>query len=164
MAGEAKTPTITVRKDEVNAVVEILEDESYESAEKMARALLKATFSMLLARDWWIVGTPGPRAMLDRETEEKSLAGVPILFGPYPTDGAAMKALKDESLGLSGTVGIFHVSSPTKQGLKFEEMDNPASKTNCATCGHNRESHDWPRPRIPGCVGKGCTCTRYVKP
>lgn len=158
---------ITPRGPEVAAMVEVMEDPGHKSADAAAKAALKTAFNLFQLRDWWIVGMPGARPLVDgraSETGERAHHPIPLLFGPYATDAAAVKALSSASLGLHGTVGIFKVNSVAAQEEKVEaSVESAVKSTDCATCGHNKESHGWPR-RGPGCVGRRCPCKGYVKP
>lgn len=69
------------RKNEREAVTAVLEDDTFESSEQMADAILKAAFEAFLERDWWLTILGDPRGaafwgygLAASETEAKKLA------------------------------------------------------------------------------------------
>jgi hypothetical protein len=142
-------PGVSVRKDELTPIVEILQSEDYDSPEKMARAILQQAYESFSERDWWVV------AMRNE--------GFNILYGLHGTEGAAQKALEKNELGLMGTCGVFEVhSAKARQAYVKEVMSLQPDKRFCKTCGHSWASHGV-RKSNPGCVGKKCGCAQFEK-
>ena len=138
---------ISARKTEIGAIVQILEDEGFDSDVKMARAIVTRAFQLLLERDWYIVGVRN--------------GGVNLLYGPLPSENEAVKHI--EPLGLGGDdVGVFKVRSVAKRKWDIVELDETKGEPDC-TCGHDKLLHDWSDKRayVKGCVIKRCRCKTY---
>lgn len=90
------------RKNERQAVAALLEDDSFESSDSMADAILKAAFEAFLERDWWltILGDPrGPAfwgyGLAASEAEAKKLALVqPARVVPISSAAAKLRELE----------------------------------------------------------------------
>ncbi len=137
---------VDARKDEVKAISELLEDDSYDSSEKLARAVVTTTIKLMLERDWYVVASRN--------------GGHNLLYGPLPSENAAMKALADESLGLGGEVGVFPVRSVSNRERTVEELDEPPVPP-CGECGHPKTTHEF--PKTSGCAVTKCNCTHFTK-
>ncbi|PSL04098.1 hypothetical protein CLV30_106101 [Haloactinopolyspora alba] len=136
---------LTARKDEIQAITDVLEDDTYESAEKLARAVVTTTMRLLLDRDWYVVASRN--------------GGNNLLYGPVPSENEAFKAINSGELGLGGEVGVFPVRSVSNRERAVEELDadpNPA----CAACNHPKVTHE--HPEVNGCVVKTCKCKKYT--
>lgn len=140
-----KLPKITPRGNEVKAVEAILESDEYESAAKMARAIVVAVHQEMFARDWFIVGFNND--------------GSNLLYGPFATDSAAYKAMP--SLGVGGLAAVFKVRSLSGRAEQLAGIDGETVAANCAWCGHPQPTHEFPRKH--GCVVRGCTCKNFRK-
>lgn len=45
---------LTPRKSETDPIVALLEDGGYETADQLAKAIVKSAFESLLNREWWL--------------------------------------------------------------------------------------------------------------
>lgn len=154
-----RSPSIATRKPEVDAIVELLESDDFDSAEKMARKVISTAFGLMAERDWWVVAS-----RLD--------GGGPVtLYGFFATEGAALKALAQNSLALFGEATVYPVRGLSARTAEIERAD--ARSDDCSTCSHPRIAHEWPRPRsrgltFPHCVAARadgvCGCTTYFAP
>lgn len=92
---------VTPRKEEVARVVELLEDE-HESAEALAKVLIKEIMGpMAQAREWYVaVHKPYP---------DTDRAHWTWLFGPVSQEREAVKLLKENCHG--GTGAVYPVKS-----------------------------------------------------
>ena len=142
-----KLPNVTVRKAEVDAIVAILESVEYDDSNKMARALLKETYGLLLARDWYTVA--------------RRNGGFNLLYGFFATENAAIKAMP--KLEVDGECAIFKVRSASERADRVGELiDAPAkSSTKCKRCSHEVAGHELPRYN-GRCADKTCRCTKFV--
>lgn len=68
----------TVRKEETQAIVDILESDDYASADDMAAALIHAVVDVLWFRDWYILAA--------------SVDGQTIAYGPFASEAEARAA------------------------------------------------------------------------
>ena len=140
------------RKAEIKQVVEVLEDPGYESADAMARALLKLTYRLLQERDWWVAGwqESNPRENGVRWNH---------LYGPFASHTDAYKALLiGVAVGPDGVQrGIFKVNgiAAAEDLLAALDSDESALDPTC-TCGHRKSNHN-----VPG-AGPGCYAPRHV--
>ena len=142
-------PGVSIRKNELDPIVALLESDEFDSPEKMARAILQQAYESFEERDWWLVGMRNE--------------GNNILYGLHGTEGAARKALEGNTLGLMGTCGVFEVhSAKARQAYVKEAMSPQPDKRFCKTCGHSWASHGVRRSN-PGCVGKRCNCAEFEK-
>lgn len=81
------------RKPERDAIVKLLEDDTYEDASSLADAIVKQAYSLLLERDWFltVIGSP------DR----------PTVFG-Y---GLASSQKEAEKLAVVGPARVINITS-----------------------------------------------------
>lgn len=128
---------LTVRKSERAAVAAILEDESYDSADAMADAIVKTVAGELAKRDGFIVfgGAPGKSDIgpfgpfWDRRDAEKF--GSALYVGADPSTRFAHRALH-------------HPPELAQPGKPQKPRDK------CTACGHYRSQHD----KALGCCGR----------
>lgn len=94
------------RKTEKETIIGLLEDDQFESADKLADVILKAAWSAFLERDWFLVAG--------------NMDGLEFGYGLFTTEGGARKALTENTLGfLGGTrAALLHVHSSEKR-LEF---------------------------------------------
>ena len=136
---------VDARKAEIEAIAELLEDESYDSVGKLARAVVTTTIKLMLERDWWIVAARN--------------GGHNLLWGPFPTENTAMQAINSGELGLGGELGLFPVRSVAARERAVEELDEPPVPT-CTACNHPKPTHEF--PKVTGCVVKTCQCKKFT--
>lgn len=132
---------IIPRKPEISRVVEILESE-HDSAEALAKVLIKTIYSMAQDREWVaLANRPDPK--LPRV----------MLFGPFDSIKQAEKAGKAGTL--TGTAEAFRLLSVSDV---LTPMITERYEKSCATCGHPNLTHDWPGTASRKCIVKRCRC------
>jgi len=131
---------ITPRRDEIKRIAEILESDSYESADKMAAAVLKEAAKILSMRDTYAV-------VLSKHAS----------FGPFGSKKEAEKAGK-VLLGASGEhgVGLARLASPGRLEAQLEGSDWPGY----CRCRHSKELHLM-NGSARGRCGMYCGCEQY---
>ena len=146
--GPAEPATLTLRKAEVQAVVEAL-DQDHETVEDAARAALKAAYKALQQRDWYVI-----------TSREFGLS-----YGIYGSENEAVKkAEKGHALGLGGELFVTRVHSAAVQEEHVVELDHGAEEIDpLCICGHIRSAHDIPGQRGGGCSAprRQCGCRRF---
>ena len=145
-----KPAAISTRKHEVDAIVDLLESDRFDSATQMARKVISTAFSLMSEREWYAIVT-----VLD--------GGPPIHYGMFATEGATLKALKSNSLALLGKSEVVKVNSLSERQAQIDKWEGEV-RQECAKCGHIEEAHDWPRAKKPGCIVRSCNCFIYSRP
>lgn len=139
--------TITPRKNEREAIVELLEMD-HESAEALAGLVLKKAFELTQRRNLFTV--------LVGERD-----GVAV-YGPFATPSDAGRAARSADfdpskvrVGRMWAPGLLTVSVPMEAGL-------------CADCGHPKATHEHARGQgrcwalTADKNARGCVCNQYV--
>ncbi len=139
---------LTPRGDEVKAVVAILESDEYDSADKMAKALIKTVADFLDYRDWYALG--------HRFEGDSAVVG----WGPYASESEAVKVAEKVSLG--GIWTVKHLSSP---GVLLGNVEGapPGTKGFCQKCGHAPFMHLIDGSSRGACPLPNCGCDRFKK-
>lgn len=129
------------RKSEVTAIALLL-DGPAESAEELAGRVIEKLDELRRERDTYAVLTAIP--------------GYTWGYGSYSTPGQAVKAMgAGVGRGLDNSrVGVIKISSPKR----VEEILSETGKTGCSDCQHPRETHNFPKSSLHGCVITGCLC------
>lgn len=137
--------TFTPRKTEVEAVVDLLEQD-FETPQALAKAILKEAFDIVQQRGLYLVAAPFGD-------------GTFTAFGPYASATDAVKAASKSVYPDSQTFPIF--------GEQLMLPLDPAPLEVC-TCGHPKGTHEHERGRgwcwaMGGSVksGNNCGCTVY---
>jgi hypothetical protein len=131
---------IRTRKDEREQITALLEQD-WESADKLADALLKASYELLQARPWWVFG-----ATLDDLT---------LAYGFYSTDKEAVKAATTLGGPIAGVVKVYPAAKLKETILSLSKpIDLP-----CPDCGHKFDIH-MDTGIAPGCIHPNCPCER----
>lgn len=136
---------VTPRKDEVQAVVAVMESDEFETGEAMAKAVIKQVAELFAKRDWY--------AWVWRESDDS----LQIAHGPLSSKVEAER-LATKS-GLKGR----HMALPlfsTAALLERATAKPPAVR--CADCTHPYHCHEVPR-YAPKCWVKGCGCKALAK-
>lgn len=111
---------LTPRKEEIKPVIEILESDKYDSAEAMAKALIKEIADILWMRDWYVLGC--------KFREEDTFA---LPYGPFASDSEATSFAK--KYGPGGVAQTVKIYSPGRlQAMRDGKAGWPGY---CATCG-----------------------------
>jgi hypothetical protein len=137
---------ITPRKDEVKAVVELLESDGYDSADALAKDLIKRVADLFSEREWWAYAFrfgPGSQVLswgpLSSETEVKRFA---------------------ERLSVEGEHLSVKLYSTAAALTRLEESAGAVlgkDATLCLNCGHPNGTHMHEK-KIGICQLKGCGC------
>lgn len=115
-------PAITRKQAEIARIAALLESEEYDTAERLAYAVLKEAAEIVTERQLWVVATEGQ----------------PFLWGPYWTPDQADKAWRTELGGITGRAGRVVRVYP----YRFTDVDPmPTPNDTCAKCGHPRWRH-----------------------
>ncbi|MCX2949908.1 hypothetical protein [Lentzea sp. NEAU-D7] len=133
---------ITPRKHEVAAIVEVLEDGSYESAEALAKAVIKRVGEVLADREFYAwVHRFGPGEMQ-------------LAWGPFTSDSEVVKfATKAKLGGQSMSLRLCSTGAFTERLKKNPGVPVAA----CDQCFHLQGAHEL--ARYGGkCSVRGCTC------
>lgn len=136
---------VTPRKDEVAAVVELLESDQYDSANALAKDVIKKVAELFAKRDWY--------AWVWREHPD----AFQLAFGPLSSESEASRLAK--KVGLGGQNMTLHLYSTAAVLSKHGEL--PPSLF-CTTCGHPDHAHEVPRYN-GRCWIKKCGCKSLNK-
>ena len=131
---------VTPRGPEVKAIVELLESDDYDSADALAKAILKRTGELFAEREWyaWVWKESG--------------SDMQLAWGPVSSESEARK--------LSSKVGLIgqHMFLPlySTAALLARLAEKPTSPF-CSTCNHPHHCHE--HPKFGGkCAARGCKC------
>lgn len=137
---------LTPRKDEVKAIVELLEDDGFESADALAKEIIKRVGVLLEDRELvaW-VHRFGPEAPYQ------------LAWGPFSSRSEAERLAKKTGVGGENMILPMGSVSAIEERLK----EKPAGTALC-TCGHSEVVHQHPgfRGRCVGARGT-CKCKKY---
>ncbi|WNV90279.1 hypothetical protein [Umezawaea sp. Da 62-37] len=140
---------ITPRKDEVAAVAQLLESDGYDSAEALAKDVIKRVAEVLADREFYAwVHRFGPGQLQ-------------IAWGPFTSDAEVVKFAKKAALG--GESMSLKLCS-TGAFLTRLDKNRAVPSTKCAdpACGHPHGAHE--HPKFGGrCAIRGCGCKQDVK-
>lgn len=138
---------ITPRKEEVAAVVALLEDDTFESATHLAKAVIKEVGEILQMRDWialvhtWSDGTRG------------------LNFAPFASEAEAKTFASKMAFG--GTGRLVKLNSP---GAMLANTDGKKGwKGYCfhPECGHAPFTHSIASAARGACHIPTCPCTKF---
>lgn len=123
------------RKDEVDLVAALLDDEGYTDAQSMARAIVSQLGDKILERECYAVWA----------------VGAPLMYGPYWTSGQAVKAWGRMARGVPGRI------VPVRPWSPLEDKG-----TGCV-CGHQRVQHVQNKGRtgVRDCGVPKCGCGQF---
>lgn len=143
---------LTPRADEYKPVIEILESDEYDNAEKMAKAVVKAVAEMLWMRDWYAL------------THHFDGGTFGVNWGPFASEAEALSLA--EKLGLpEDQFGTVHLASAGV--LLANVVGKPGAKGYCQTpdCGHPPMTHLMNKngKQRGACPLGTCPCTSYAK-
>lgn len=141
---------LTPRANEVKAVAAVLEDASHESAEALAKAVIKTVADLLEEREFYALAwrdKAGPDAL--------SLA-----WGIFPSENEAAKFLG--KLDIGGMGRPIKLYSAAEMTARIDAPDDPAGRRLCSTCEHPHGTHMHEK-RLGKCQVSGCGCTTDTK-
>ncbi|ONI83467.1 hypothetical protein ALI22I_33740 [Saccharothrix sp. ALI-22-I] len=138
---------ITPRKNEVAAVVQLLESDGYDSAEALAKDVIKRVAELFADREFYaFVHRFGPGQLQ-------------IAWGPFTSDAEVVKFANKAKLG--GEAMSLKLCS-TGAFLARLGKNQIAPSERCATCNHPHGAHE--HPTFGGrCAVRGCACKQDVK-
>lgn len=121
--------TISIRKDEIDAVEAVMQDDTYASPTAMARAVVKTLYEFWRRRDWYVI------AVREGET-------YPLFYGLEATENSAFKEAQSV-LEVGGLVSAHLVHSLTKLDDRKKELEAIWGASDlCAKCGHAQWAHE----------------------
>jgi hypothetical protein len=141
---------ITPRAHEIRAVVDILEDPTFDSPEQMAKAVIKEVGDMLQMRDLYALV----------HTWDSGHKG--LNFGPFGAVAEAESFAKKVSIGGTGKIvpltssGVILANAQGKAGGWPGYCWNPE-------CGHSPNDHAIDGSSRGKCHRVECKCDRFVK-
>lgn len=128
---------VTLKQADIEAIVAILADESYETPEAMAKAIVKATFEAWRARTWFAsVVYTGRRPL--------------VVYGLEATERAAKEA-GDGVPFLTSVLRIESLDECKKRWAEYAAEGREKLESiegSCATCGHRKYEHSAVVPKF----------------
>lgn len=119
---------ISPHKDEVEAMVAVLTDDTFEGPEDMAKALLKTAYGCFRRRDWFAFGV--------------LFNGRPAqVYGLEPTELAAWKSAGDLSYRDKAIWPILSYDRFLESREEAIEAAEFVPNPTCVKCGHERWAH-----------------------
>ena len=136
---------LTPRGTEVKAIVSLLESDEFDSAEALAKAIIKRTGELLSERDMY--------AWVYRESPEAYY----LPFGPFTSESEAMRYAGKYVGMLKGQHMILPLYSTTALTERMASYQIPSAF--CSACTHSHMSHEHPR-KNGRCAVRGCKCRK----
>lgn len=143
-------PNITPRRDEIRRVVELLESPDFESADEMAKELIKLVLDLFGEREW--------AALLwrdDKVTGKDSF----LSWGPFSSVTEAERFAK--RLDIGGVARALPLSAVTLMESNMATTNKGKSKF-CPNCEHPIGTHMHER-KIGHCMMPKCKCKSLTK-
>ena len=138
---------ITPRKNEVAAVVELLEKEGYESADALAKDVIKKVAELFSEREFY--------ALAWRE----NAAGLSLCWGPLTSDTEVTRF--GEKLALGGQAVSVKLGSVASMLERHASAEEGLSKL-CTSCRHPHGTHRH-EGKLGQCMVRGCKCKYDLK-
>lgn len=135
---------VTPRKGEIAEIVKLLETDGYDSADALAKDIIKRTAELFADREWvaWV---------WKETTEDHSFQ---LAWGPFPSESEAKKLAS--KVGVKGLQMFLPLASPGELARRVAEKP-PAPW--CSACYHPHHAHQ--HPKFNGrCAHRGCDCPR----
>lgn len=121
---------VTPRKNELDAVIAVMESDEYEDAKATARAIVKALYNEWRRREWWVVAHKvGPTA------------GFTTLHGLEPSEKAAERFAQGMGTGIATPLMVFPVGAFEDRLEDMKRDEWTRRRHPCADCGHPKELH-----------------------
>lgn len=136
---------LTPRGNEVKAVVAIMESDEYDSAEAMAKAVIKRIAELFAEREW--------AAWVYRENPEAFY----LPYGPFSSATEAKRFAGRYVEMLRGQHMILPLYSTSALTERMATYKVPSQF--CDSCNHSLVSHEHPKIQ-PKCAVRGCACRR----
>lgn len=126
-------------------MVGIMEDATYESADSMAKDIIKAIGVEFAKREWY--------AYVHRWTA----SGMQIAWGPLSSDAEVARLHKKAALG-GDNISLKLYSA----GSLLARLDESSPSKHCTSCQHPHGAHE--HPQMGGrCAVRGCQCQLDTK-
>jgi hypothetical protein len=138
---------LTPRGTEVKAVVALLESDQFDSADALAKAIIKEVADHFSHRDWY--------AWVYRENPEAFY----LPFGIFSSDIEAKKFAGRYVSMLKGEHMILHLHSSADLDARMATHKIPSKF--CQNCNHSLVVHEHPKIQ-PKCAVRGCNCRRAI--
>jgi hypothetical protein len=138
---------LTPRKNEYAQVVKLLESDAYDSAEALAKDIIKTVADFLDDREWYALAWRdklGPDAL--------SLA-----WGVFPSEVEARRF--GEALAVGGHAQAVKLYSASEMVARSKEADDLVGRSLCKNCGHPHGAHQHER-RMGQCQVDRCGCKK----
>lgn len=146
---------ITPRKTELAAVVELLESDEFDSANDLAKAIVRTVFSELMERDLWCLASrlvPG------------GAEPVTVLYGPFTSETEATRFAKAaEITGLNLALPMYSPAIAVRAHDERKAIEDriTAGEYPTCKCGHPDFTHQ--HNGYGGkCATGGCGCARFA--
>lgn len=139
---------LTPRGAEVKAIVELLESEEFDSADALAKAVLKRTAELFSEREFY--------AWVYRESPDAFY----LPYGPFASEIEAKKFAGRYVDSLKGQHMILPLFSTTE--LVERLAAHKVTNYHCTSCTHQLISHEHPR-KNGHCAFRGCKCRRATQ-
>ncbi|USH44643.1 hypothetical protein SEA_BROPLEASE_59 [Streptomyces phage BroPlease] len=140
---------LTPRKHEVQALVDILTDPTFDTPEAMAKAVLKEAASIIQMRDLWVL----------THIWEDGRKG--LNYGPFGSTAEAEAFAKKVAFGGTG-----RVIPLTSSGIALANHDGKAGWPGYCydpQCGHPPYTHSAAGAARGQCQLTTCDCAKFVK-
>lgn len=138
---------LTPRGAEVKAIVELLESEQFDSADALAKAILKRIGELFSERDFY--------AWVYRETPDAWY----LPYGPFTSESEAKKFAGKYVDSLKGQHMILPLFSTQALVDRLAEHKLPNLFCTNPTCTHQLLSHEHPK-KNGRCAVRGCSCKK----
>lgn len=136
---------VTPRKNEVEAVLALMESDEFDSGAAMAKAIIKKVGELFAERDWY--------AWVWRENQD----AFQLASGPYSSPTEVDRVVK--KVGLTGQHMALHIYPSAPLNRRLTEMP---SSMYCSGCGHPDHAHEVPKYN-GRCWIKRCGCKKLDK-
>lgn len=138
---------VSPRKAEVTEIVKLLESDGYDSADALAKDVIKRCAELFAEREWYAYAWRG--------------MGLSLAWGPLSSETEAKKfAQKTELEGQHAVVKLFSTGSLLSRLAEAESAEERGAF--CVTCEHPLGAHE--HPKMSGkCAVGGCSCTEARK-
>jgi hypothetical protein len=140
---------LTPRGAEVDAVVQLLENGSYATAEALAKDIIKTVADLLDLRDWF--------ALTHRWQDGQR----GVNWGPFASPIEALRVAGYVSVG--GQFGTVKLYSPAVLVGNAKGRKNTAGFCCDERCGHAPFTHSMAGPARGACLLATCACPKFTK-
>lgn len=140
---------LTPRKEEIDGVKQILENDGYDSADQMAKALIKEVAEMLWMRDWFAL------------VHINGAGNAGLNWAPFSSPIEALNLA--ERIGVQGRFGTVKLYSPGVLLANAEGKKGWKGYCQDAACGHAPWLHLQAGAGRGKCGLSSCQCAKFKK-